>query len=470
MREIIHLQVGQCGNQIGGSFWETISAEHGIDSRGAYHGSSDYQRERLDVYYNEVDKEKYVPRAILVDLEPGTMNAIKSSSTGSLFKPDNFVFGQSGAGNNWAKGHYTEGAELIDQILDVVRREMESCDCPQGFQICHSLGGGTGSGLGTLLLSKIKEEWPDRLISTYSVLPSPKVTDTVVEPYNATLSLHQLIENADSVCCIDNGALFDICKRTLKLPNPDYVNLNALVSNVMSGVTCSLRFPGQLNTDLRKLTVNLVPFPRLHFFLVATAPIVSRDSAAYVNHNIMELATQMFDPTNMMAACDPRKGKYLAAAAVFRGRNISTQDVDNQMHLLQSKNSTNFVEWIPNNIKTSVCDVAPSGLPVSGTFIANTTSIKGLFQRYATQFNQMYRRKAFVHWYLSEGMEEIEFTEADSNLRDLLMEYQQYEDATIDEAVGVAGGDDGEEDDDMGKEGEAGEGKRAPSFLFFLWG
>ncbi|KHJ99508.1 Tubulin/FtsZ family, GTPase domain protein [Oesophagostomum dentatum] len=86
---------------------------------------------------------------------------------------------QSGAGNNWAKGHYTEGAELVDNVLDVVRKEAESCDCLQGFQMTHSLGGGTGSGMGTLLISKIREEYPDRIMNTFSVVPSPKVSDTV---------------------------------------------------------------------------------------------------------------------------------------------------------------------------------------------------------------------------------------------------------------------------------------------------
>ena len=118
---------------------------------------------------------KYVPRAILVDLEPGTMDSVRSGPFGQIFRPDNFVFGQSGAGNNWAKGHYTEGAELVDSVLDVVRKEAESCDCLQGFQLTHSLGGGTGSGMGTLLISKIREEYPDRIMNTFSVVPSPKV-------------------------------------------------------------------------------------------------------------------------------------------------------------------------------------------------------------------------------------------------------------------------------------------------------
>lgn len=89
-----------------------------------------------------------------------------------------------------------------------------------GFQVCHSLGGGTGSGMGTLLISKIREEYPDRMMLTFSVFPSPKVSDTVVEPYNATLSVHQLVENADECMVLDNEALYDICFRTLKLSTP----------------------------------------------------------------------------------------------------------------------------------------------------------------------------------------------------------------------------------------------------------
>ncbi|KAK6121797.1 hypothetical protein DH2020_044477 [Rehmannia glutinosa] len=211
MREILHIQGGQCGNQIGAKFWEVVCAEHGIDSTGRYSGDNDLQLERVNVYYNEASCGRFVPRAVLMDLEPGTMDSVRSGPYGQIFRPDNFVFGQSGAGNNWAKGHYTEGAELIDSVLDVVRKEAENCDCLQGFQVCHSLGGGTGSGMGTLLISKIREEYPDRMMLTFSVFPSPKVSDTVVEPYNATLSVHQLVENADECMVLDNEALYDIC-------------------------------------------------------------------------------------------------------------------------------------------------------------------------------------------------------------------------------------------------------------------
>ncbi|VAH07426.1 unnamed protein product [Triticum turgidum subsp. durum] len=390
MREILHIQGGQCGNQIGSKFWEVVCDEHGIDPTGRYVGTSDLQLERVNVYYNEASCGRFVPRAVLMDLEPGTMDSVRTGPYGQIFRPDNFVFGQSGAGNNWAKGHYTEGAELIDSVLDVVRKEAENCDCLQGFQVCHSLGGGTGSGMGTLLISKIREEYPDRMMLTFSVFPSPKVSDTVVEPYNATLSVHQLVENADECMVL------------------------------------------QLNSDLRKLAVNLIPFPRLHFFMVGFAPLTSRGSQMYRSLTVPELTQQMWDSKNMMCAADPRHGRYLTASAMFRGK-MSTKEVDEQMINVQNKNSSYFVEWIPNNVKSSVCDIPPRGLSMASTFIGNSTSIQEMFRRVSEQFTAMFRRKAFLHWYTGEGMDEMEFTEAESNMNDLVSEYQQYQDATADE-------------------------------------
>merc|ERR1719446_192332 len=205
--------------------------------------------------------------------------------------------------------------------------------------------------MGTLLISKIREEYPDRVMCTYSVFPSPKVSDTVVEPYNCVLSVHQLVENSDESLLLDNEALYDICFRTLKLTTPTFGDLNHLVAAVMSATTCCLRFPGQLNRDLRKLAVNMFGFP----------PFTSRGSQQYRALTVPELTQQMFDAKNMMCAADPRHGRYLTAAALFRGR-MSTKEVDEQMLNVQNKNSSYFVEWIPNNVKSSICDIPPKGL------------------------------------------------------------------------------------------------------------
>jgi len=294
--------------------------------------------------------------------------------------------------------------------------------------------------MGTLLISKIREEYPDHIMLTFSVVPSPKVSDTVVEPYNATLSVHQLVENADEVMVLDNEALYDICFRTLKLTNPTDGDLNHLVCAAMSGTTCCLRFPGQLNSDLRKLAVNLVPFPRLHFFMLGFAPLSSRGSTAYRALSVSELTQQVFEAKNMMCAADPRHGRYLTASTLFRG-HMSTKDVEEQIFNIQSKNSLYFVEWIPNNIKSSVCDIPPKGFKMSCAFIGNSTAIQEMFKRVSDQFTAMFRRKAFLHWYTGEGMDEMEFSESESNMNDLVSEYQQYQEATIEEGEGAGGED-----------------------------
>ncbi|CAJ0926471.1 unnamed protein product, partial [Mesorhabditis belari] len=204
---------------------------------------------------------KLAQRAVLVDLEPGTMDSIRSSPIGELFRPDNFIFGQSGA------------------VMDVIRKEAEGCDCLQGFQLTHSLGGGTGSGMGTLLISKIREEYPDRIMKHF-------------------------------LCC------------------------------------------------------------------------------------------------------------SLAKGLGHRGRACQRHFISSSIVILVTKTTRLTVDWIPNNVKTAVCDIPPR---------------VELFKRVGEQFTAMFRRKAFLHWYTGEGMDEIELTAAESNMNDLISEYQQYPEATADE-------------------------------------
>jgi tubulin beta len=435
VREIVHAQIGQCGNQIGTAFWDTMCQEHHLDDTGKFKTSNDKVKDqqlldKVDVYFQETGEKRFVPRAVLVDLEPGTLDVIKARSSGKLFKTDNFLFGASGAGNNWAKGHYTDGAELIDEVVDIIRKETESCDCPQGFQITHSLGGGTGSGLGTLTLLKLRDNYPDRITCTFSVYPSPKVSDVVVEPYNATLSIHQLLENSDETFVIDNEALYNISHNVLKQKQPRYKDLNWVISLVMSGITASLRFPGKLNGDLRKLGVNLVPFPRLHFFAIAQAPLFAEGEGERIKLTVQELTDQMWSSRNFLCNVKPEEGKYMSASCGYRGE-ISTQEVDDQIAQVQNKMQEDFVNWIPNNIKSSIIRVPPEDTQMSGTFVANTTAVKSVFQRISAQFAKMYKRKAFLHWYKGEGMDEMEFQEADKNVRDLVTEYQDKQDAVV---------------------------------------
>ncbi|KAF8431822.1 Tubulin/FtsZ [Boletus edulis BED1] len=236
-----------------------------------------------------------------------------------------------------------------------------------------------------------------------------RTTNTVVGPYNATLSVHQLVENSHETFCIDPQTFDPHLWRS----QPPCLLCHA-------GITTCLRFPGQLHSDLHKLTVTWVfPFPRLHVFMTGFAPLTVRGSQQYRAVTVPELTQQMFDAKNMMAASDPRHGRYLTVAAVFHGK-VSMKEVEEQMQNVQNKNSAYFVEWIPNNML----------LAMVVTFLGNSTAIQELFRHVNDHFTAMFKHKAFLHWYMQESMDEMEFTEAESNMQDLIAEYQQYQDAT----------------------------------------
>ena len=382
----------------------------------------DAHPEKLDVYFSQGRIGNYIPRALLVDLEPGVLDSIRASPLGGLFSPDQFIHSQSGAGNNWAKGFYTNGQEIVDDVIDAMRRTVERCDCLQGFQLVGSTGGGTGSGLGSLLLTKIRDEYPDRMIATFTVFPG-RVSDTVVEPYNTLLTTNTLINNSDASFAFDNSALYELCDKNLGIKQPTYEHLNTLIARVMSGLTSSLRFGGQLNGDLRKMCVNMVPFPRLHFFSSSYAPLMKEKSKSYSTMKAHEIVTDVFNGKGRML--ETQGGKYITCSFIWRGQ-MSTRQIESVTSEYQMKNAERFIHFLPGHVQTTMTKPHPS-IPMSTTFFANSTNFAEVLRRTRETYRKMYDRKAYLHWYAEEGMDEVEFHEAENSLNDLEVEYEMYE-------------------------------------------
>ncbi|CAL6049850.1 Beta-tubulin_2 [Hexamita inflata] len=185
MKEILTIQVGQCGNNLASSFWEGAILEHQIQNDGLLIDPLEPVGNQ-GVYFQEASNGRHVPRSVLVDLEPTIMDKIRKGSIGGLFKPENIISGMNGAWNNWAKGYYTEGVEIIDQVMDAIRKQIEQSDVTNIFQIVHALGGGTGSGLGSLICDKLREEYENLAIYNQAVLP--EFINGVMDGYNGGLA------------------------------------------------------------------------------------------------------------------------------------------------------------------------------------------------------------------------------------------------------------------------------------------
>jgi len=327
---------------------------------------------------------------------------------------------------------------MIEQLLEVVRLESERAESLQGFQLVHSLGGGTGSGMGTLLLSRLREEFPDKMLWTWSVTET-SCGDCAVRPYNYVLSLHYLIEHADTVVYIDDDVTYKVCSKQ-RVSAPSYRHLNNVSANIMSNVTCSMRLACSEAMTLRKITTNLVPFTRTHFLTVGTAPLVSNlieGSSHSVTHvTLADIVSQLFERDNMLLAYNEQNTawKNMAALYSFRG-TLQPADVDKLLKLVRNKYSSKCTPWIPDNFKATLCNVAAPGVNMSSTFLANNTAVFDVLQRTDTMFTTLFTRKAFLHHYVTDGLDEMELKEAQSNLQDLINEYQTYQDAPVDESL-----------------------------------
>lgn len=435
MREIISLHIGQAGLQIGNACWELYCKEHNIRPDGTTDGVDD----SCSSFFIETSAGTYVPRTLMVDLEPGVIESIKSSEYRALYHPSSLINGKEDAANNYARGHYTVGKEIIEPVMEQIRRMADCCDGLQGFLIFHSFGGGTGSGFGGLLMDRLSQEFGKKSKLEFSVYPAPRIATAVVEPYNSILTTHTTLDHSDCSFLVDNEAIYDMC-RNLGIERPKYKEINRVLAQVVSSITASLRFPGSLNVDLTEFQTNLVPYPRIHFPLVAYAPMLSRNKASHEQLSVSEITSACFNPESQMVKCDPKKGKYMACCLLFRG-DVQPKDVNQAMAFVKSKRAAQFVEWCPTGFKIGMNSRKPTILdddamaPVSRAvcLLSNTTAIAEAWQRLNQKFDLMFSKRAFVHWYVGEGMEEGEFTEAREDLAALEMDYEE---VTRNEVVG----------------------------------
>ena len=347
--------------------------------------------------------------------------------------------GKEDAANNYARGHYTVGKEMIDTVLDKVRKLADQCNNLQGFLLFRSFGGGTGSGFGSLLMERLSVDYGKKSKLEFCVYPAPRVATAVVEPYNAVLTTHTTMEHADCTFMVDNEATFDICHQNLDVERPTYSNLNRLIVQVVSSTTASLRFDGALNVDLTEFQTNLVPFPRIHFPLVTYAPIISAEKAYHEQFSVTEITSACFEPSNQMVKCDPRHGKYMACCLLYRG-DVVPKDVNVAIANIKTKRTIQFVDWCPTGFKVGINNQPPTVVPGgdiakvhrAACMLSNTTAIAEAWSRLDHKFDLMYSKRAFVHWYVGEGMEEGEFAEAREDLAALEKDYEEVGIDTVD--------------------------------------
>ncbi|KAF4523606.1 hypothetical protein B566_EDAN014580 [Ephemera danica] len=387
--EMITLQLGQCGNQIGFEFWKKLCLEHGISPQGLLESFATEGHDRKDVFFYQADDEHYIPRAVLLDLEPRVIHSIMNSEYAKLYNPENIYLSPQGggAGNNWATG-FSQGERLEEEIFDIIDREADGSESLEGFVLCHSIAGGTGSGMGSNILEKLTDHFPKKLIQTYS----------------------RLALNADCVVVLDNTALNQIAADRLHIQNPSFTQINKLVSTIMSVSTTTLRYPSFMHNDLIGLIAPLIPTPRLHFLMTGYTPLTADHEEASVRKtSVLDVMRRLLQTKNMMVSCAPDRHnfhRYISILNIIQGEVDPTQ-VHKSLQRIRERKLVQFIPWGPASLQVACSrrsPYLPSAHRVSGLMLANHTNISSLFERALAQFDKLRKREAFLEQFRKEPM------------------------------------------------------------------
>jgi len=415
---IININIGQCGINMGAEFWSQLCNEHNISQNGEI---STKTEGNPHIFFRETVKGKFIPRSVFIDLDPGPIDKIRSEGMGKLFDPSDFIYKNTGSQNNWAQAKYIEAPEIKEQIMDDVRRQVESCDRLEGFHLMHSICGGTGSGLFEEVLGSLYENYCGQEFSSLTLFPSDSHSYCPAAVYNAAAAIHPLIEMMGFIFVMNNAGLAKVCENNF-FP-PTFQQMNKLAARYSASMLAARRFPCTPNFSLRKIRTNMIPFWRLHFIQTFSARVFCDSKSAILK--TAQLTNCFLNPKN--AYFDTSLyGTTLTAYGMYRGI-FSESCIEEKMREITESSKSDFVTYMDNHFMYSICKKTAVPNESSCDFLINNTGIINTFTMLENDMRTMFNKKAFLHWFTKTGIENDYLDTKLQFIGEVKGEYQTYE-------------------------------------------
>ena len=402
--EIISLYIGADGMRLGQSLTELFCLEHEIDLNGGLLNFGPINEDSLfSTFFAETSGKKFIPRSIFIDPDKNLIN--ENSIFQSLFIPEQFVFGNKHSSGLYSDRYTPTGKEIIKISMQRINHFLEYCDNPQGFLIFYSNGKGSGSGLSSLLLEEISDNYKN--IQKFCFPIYPDIDDNYELPidyFNSVLSINSSIQYSNIDFIFQYQAINDILKNKFKIFEYSLNRLNILLSQVISSITCPLRYYSYINNNHDNAMIMsdynswLIPFPKQHFILSSYAPLWPRELLRFEECSIKSITNQTFSKYSMFAKGNEKENRFISCGLIYRGYALSSQ-INGAISWITPKYKILFGGWSNTGFKCIVNNSEPKVVPHfffpkvkdSVCRISNTPGINYIFLQF--YFNKLFLKK-----------------------------------------------------------------------------
>lgn len=423
---------GQCGINLADEFVANLMKEHKINEDGQFVGKGEESAlQHINAYFHETRDGLYYPKVFLCDFSQEALNCLTAGPRGKLYHP-NTLFSISHQTN----GLYIQAPQSVKEDLrERFRKNKEVMGQSYGFHIFSSSAGASGGRLSAYFTEFIGEEKDDRQILKLPTIVLPNCTAAIMGPnnlevYNTILSMgNQISKYNTAVHLLRNDALMNNATALRGVLAPTFKDANKIVADTFADLTSGSRWKGHQNWSLGKILTNVGPLLSNYFTTSLTELKSPVNRPGWSDEKFLVRSAFSHKNTGVYLK-DMRSSGVIASSWYVRG-SLSTFEVESEVVKLKRDNPALFWNITRSTNTIGYCDVPRPDTMASGVLCINSSAVIKSLSNEIETFEKAFRRKSWVHHYTQEGIDEMEFTEAESNLSDVIKQQSVYDKSVV---------------------------------------